>query len=179
MLSHYLMNVILVMKYVWHGWMTLQTTTCPQTTPQTCSVVTLDIGRKSLNNYPHQWCSGPRTMTQVWIWYLTISWVLYVSWSMSTRSGSPYRQLHDHKPHPRHDQLLPWKLETRAWIMDLISGVVVQRWWYSYVYGIPPFHECYMTCEPYLTGMDHLFRPHHDHKPHRDMLIYYTGYYNK
>ena len=129
MLSHHFMNVIWVMKYVWHGWNTPQTTTWPQTTPQTRSDVPLDIIPKSLNNDHHQWYSGLRMMTQVWICYPTISWMLYESWSTSDRGGSPHRPPHDHKLHTRNAQLLPWILYPRAWTMILISGVVVQWWW--------------------------------------------------
>ena len=62
------------MRYGPHltAWITPQTMTWPQTTPQTCSAVTLVFGTKSLNHGPHQWCGGPRMMTQVWICYPTV-----------------------------------------------------------------------------------------------------------
>ena len=44
-----------------------QTNAWPQTTPQICSAVTLNVGTKSfLNHGPHQWCSDPRMMTSYW-----------------------------------------------------------------------------------------------------------------
>ena len=179
MLSHCFMSVIWVMKYVWHGWITLQTTTWPQTTPQTCSTVTLDIGTKSLNNDPHQWCSGPMIMMQVWIYYPTISWVLYQSWSTSARGGSPHKPHHDHTLHPRHAQLLPWISEWRAWIMVLISGIVVQEWWCRYEYTILPFHEFYMKHGPPLIGVDHPTDTHMSTNYTPAILSCYPGYWNQ
>ena len=37
--------------------------------------------------------------------------------------------------------------------MDLISSVVVQGWWYLYVYDIPLSYEYYKRYGPHLTGL--------------------------
>jgi len=79
-------------------------------------------------------------MPQAWIYYPTVWWVLYESWTTSdSRGGSPHIPWHDSKLNTRHTQLLSWILEPRAWTMDLISGVVVQWWWETYGYAIPLF----------------------------------------
>ena len=39
--------------------------------------------------------------------------------------------------------------------MYLISGIVVQGWWYAYRYGIPLFYECYVMHGPCMTGVNH------------------------
>ena len=165
--------------HVWQVWITQQTTPWPQTTPQIYSVVTLDIGAKRLNNDPHQWCSGPRTIAQIWIRYPTISCVLYESWSTSARGGSSHRPPNDHKLHPRHAQLLPWILEPRSWIIILISHVVVQGLWCRYGYGIPPFHVCYMSHEPYLAGVHQVLDSHITTNYTLDIFSCYPGYWNK
>ena len=54
------------MNLVWQGRITLQITIWPQTTPQTCSAVTLVFRIKSLNHGPYQWCSGARMIIPVW-----------------------------------------------------------------------------------------------------------------
>ena len=46
-------------------------------------------------------------------------------------------------------------LEPRAWSMHLISGIMVQGWWYLYGYAIPLFYDYYMTQRKHLTGKDH------------------------
>ena len=89
-LSHHSMSVIWGMYYVWHWWIIPQITTWPQTTPRTCSAVTLDIGTKIMKHGPHQWCSGPMMMMQVWICYPTILGV----WTASDMGGSPHRLHH-------------------------------------------------------------------------------------
>ena len=70
--------------------------------------------------------------------------------------------------------LLPWFLEPRAWTMDLISGVVVQGWWYMCGYAIPLFYECYMRAwtTPDVGGSP--LRPYHDlqlHPRHAQTVI--------
>ena len=108
-----------------------------------------------LNHGPQQWCSGPRMMIKVWIWYPIIPWMLYEARTTSDMLGSPSRQHHDPKLHPRHTQLVPWILEIGAWTMALINGAVFQGWEYGYIYAIPLFCEYYMRHIPPLTGMDH------------------------
>ena len=127
MLSHCFMSDIWVIDYVWQRWIPPQTIAWPPTVPQTYSaVVTLNIGtKKNLNHGPHQWCSGLRTMMQVWICYPTVIWVLYESWTTSDRGGSPHRPQHNHKLYPRHTQLLPWKLEPIGQEVEPWSSSVV------------------------------------------------------
>ena len=75
---------------------------------QTCSYVTLGFGIvKSLNNGSHQWCRVLRTMTQVWICYPTVPWVLYESWTTFDRGGSPPRSYHDLQRHPKYAHFYP------------------------------------------------------------------------
>ena len=118
---------------------------------QTYSIVTLDIGTKRLNHVPHQWCSYPRVMMQAEVSYPTILWMLHEAWTMSDVIGSSHRQRQDLQLHPIHTHLLPKILETRAWTMDLISGVVVQEWWRRYGYAIQPFMSV-------IWGMDHVWQ---------------------
>ena len=56
--------------------------------------------------------------------------MLYEAWIISDRNESPHRLRHDPQTHPGHAPLLSWFPEIRAWTMYLISGVVVQGWWY-------------------------------------------------
>ena len=92
LLSHGFVSVIWGMDHVWQRRITPQTTSLPPTTPRTCSAVTLFFwGGKSLYNVPHQWCSGPMKMTQVWICYPTVIWVLYKAWTTYGRGESPHR----------------------------------------------------------------------------------------
>ena len=81
MLSYCFICVIWGMDHVWQGWVTPPTTAWPPTTPQTCSAVTLLFGTKSLNHGSCQWCSGPRMMIYVWIYYPTVLWVWSDSFS--------------------------------------------------------------------------------------------------
>ena len=94
-------------------------------------------------------------MIHVWICYTTASWVLDEAWTTSNRGESPHRPRHDLQLHPEHAQLLPWVLNPVAWTMDLGSGLVIQGWWYIYGYVIPLLHECYMTHEQCLIGVNH------------------------
>ena len=119
---------------------------------------------------------GPMTMTQVWIFYPIISGVLYESWTTSDRGGSPHRLPHDHKLHPWYTQMLPWILEPRSWTMVLISGIVVQGWWHSYGFGISLFHDCYMSHELHLTGVDHSIDHSMTSNYTLDMLSCYPGF---
>jgi len=179
MLSHHFMSIISVIKYGCQGWIIPQTKLWSHTTTKTYLAVTLNIGTKSLDHGPRHWYWGPRTITQVWKCYPTISWVLYEECNTSNGCRSPPRLQYDHKLHPGHNQLLPWILEPRAWTMDLISGIVVQGWWCMYGYGIPLFHECYMSHAPYLTGMDHL--PEHTMTSNYslDILSWYPSFWNQ
>ena len=77
MLSLCFMSVIWGIDHVQHVWITLHTTSWPQTAPQICSAVTLVLGSKSLNHAPHQCCSGQRIMMHVLICYPTVPWELY------------------------------------------------------------------------------------------------------
>ena len=99
-LFHYFMGVIWGIDHIWQGWITSQTTTWPPTTHETYLAVTLVLGTKSfLNHGPHQWCSGVRMMTQVWICYPTISWVFIEAWTTSDRGGSTTRLQWDIQSH--------------------------------------------------------------------------------
>ena len=121
-----LATIMWVMNYIWQGCNTPQTTAWPQNTPQIRLAVTLDIGIKSLNHIPHQWCSGPRMMIPVWTCYPTIILVLYKACTTSDRGGSPNRPQYDFQLHPRHTQLLPWTLEQIvSSTMYLVSGVFI------------------------------------------------------
>ena len=146
---------------------------------QTLLVVTLYIGSKSLNNDPNQWYSNLRRILQVWICYPTISWVCYESWSTFDRGGSSHRPPHDYKPHLRDAQLLPWIFKPRAWTMLIISGAVVQGWWFRYGYGIPPVHDCYMSHEICLPGLDQVLDHHMTTIYTPDMLDCYPDFRNK
>ena len=57
MASHCFMSAIWSTNCVWQAWITPYTPTLLPTTPQTWSAATLDIGTRSLNHSPHQWCS--------------------------------------------------------------------------------------------------------------------------
>ena len=112
------------------------------TTPQTYSSVSLDIGTKSFNHAPHQWCSGPRMMTQVWMWYPTIFWVFDEAWTTSDR------------------QTMVWSPTTpQIWSpVTLVFGTMGLNhvpWWCRYVYHISLFYECDMRHGPCLTGVGH------------------------
>ena len=123
----------------------LQTTTQPPIASNTCSTVTLlGVGKKSLNNIPHQWCSDPMRMIHVWICYSTVLLVLYEAWIISDRGETPHRPQYDIQLYPGHAQLLTWPSEKRAWTMYLISGVVVQGKSYMYGCAILLFYEWYM-----------------------------------
>ena len=50
--------------------------------------------------------------------------------------------------------------------MDLISGVVVQGWWYMYRYAIPVFYGCYMRAWTIPDRGRSSHRPQHDLQPH-------------
>ena len=146
------MSVVWGMDHIWQAWIASQTTAWSLTTVRTYSAVTLDVGTRSLNHRPHQWYSGLRMMVQIWICYRTILWVLCEVWTISDRFGSPHRLRHDLQLLPWHTQLLPCILEPRAsWTMYLISCVVVQGWWHSYRYFIPPFMSV-------IWGMDHAWQ---------------------
>ena len=93
--------------------------------------------KMSLNVSPHQWCSDPRMMIHVCICYPTVLWVLYAAWTMSERGELSHTPLNDLQLHPWHAQLLPWFSDRRSCTMYLISGIVVQGWWYMYGYAIP------------------------------------------
>ena len=142
-MSQCCMSIISGVDHVWQRWITPQTTSWPTTTLHTNSAVTLDIAIKRLNHGPYTFCSGEKLMmmTQVWIWYPTVIWVLYETWTTSDRGGSPHRPHHDLELHPRHAHLLPWILEPRACSMHVISGIVIQWWWCRYGYASPPLHE--------------------------------------
>ena len=89
MVSHHFMIILWSMDNIGQGWVTLQTTRWPHTTLWIYSDVTLDVWTKSfLNHGPHQWCSSPRMMTQVWVCFLVIPWVWYESLTISGREES-------------------------------------------------------------------------------------------
>ena len=170
------------MDHVWHAWISKQTMSWPPITPRSYSDVTLHIWTKSLNHRPHQWYSGSalRIMMPGWICHATILSGLFEACTMSGILGSPHIRWHDLQLHHRHAQLLPYTLEgPRVWIMDLVSGVVVQWWWHRYGYAIPLFHECDMMHGPCLTclyqqrdhGMISNYTP--------DMISCYPRYLNQ
>ena len=145
--SHHFGSGIWVLDYIWQERLTPLTSVWTQATPTDMFICYAGfiIIILNLNHGPHQWSSGLGMMPQAWIYYPTVWWVLYESWTTSdSRGGSPHIPWHDHKLNTRHTQLLSWILEPRAWTMDLISGVVVQWWWGTYGYAIPLFYECYM-----------------------------------
>ena len=113
----------------------------------------------------------------VWICYPGNFWVLYKAWAMSNRCISPHRPRYDFQLYPRHDQLLPWILEPRAWTVDLTSGVVVQWWWLIYGYVMQLFHECYMRHGPHLTGVNHPTYHGMTSSYSPDILNCYPGYW--
>ena len=80
----------------------------------------LDQRTKSFDYAYHQWCGGPIMMTQVWIRYASVLWVLYETCTTPGRGKSPHRLHHDLQIHARHTQLSPWILELRFWTMDII-----------------------------------------------------------
>ena len=83
------MSVSWGMAHIWHGWITPYITIWPPTSHHTSSPVTQIFGTNNLNHAPHQWCSSPRMMVQVWICYPTVIWVVYDAFITSYISGSP------------------------------------------------------------------------------------------
>ena len=114
-----------------------------------------DVGPKRKIHPPHQWYRCPMTVIYFWVCYPSILWVLYEAWATSDRGGSPHILLNDLQLHSWHHQLLTWFLVPRAWTMHLISYIVVQGWWYMYVYAPPLFYECYMRHGSRMTGVGH------------------------
>ena len=134
---------------------------------------------KSLNQAPHQWCSGTMIMTHVWICYPTVIWVLYEAWTISDRGGSPHTPLDDLQLHLRHAQLLPRFSKSRSWTVDLSSIVVVQGCSRMYGYAIPLLYECYMRHGPYLTVVDHPTDHYMTSNYTLEMLSYYPVFWNQ
>ena len=137
------------MGKIWQGWTTPHITAWPPTTPLTCSDVNLVLGKRSLNNVPHQWYSVPRMIILLWICDHTVSWMLYDACTMSDRGESPHRPQHDLQLCPRNDQLLPWFSVPRAWTIYLTSVIVIQGQWYM---CIDILSHCFMSV---IWGMDH------------------------
>ena len=52
-------------------------------------LLSLVFEEKSMNNVPHQWCSGPRMMIYVSICYFTVLWLLYKERITSDRIEPP------------------------------------------------------------------------------------------
>ena len=107
------------MDHVWQRWITPQITLWSTSSPQTFSDVTLVFRTMRLNHVPHQWCSGPRMMMQVWMCYFTVLWELYETCAISDRAGPPHRPLYHPQLQPRNDHLLHWLWDPKAWTMYL------------------------------------------------------------
>ena len=101
--------------------------------------------------------------------------MLYESWTMSDRGGSPHISLNDLKLHLWHDWLLPWFLVPISWTMHLTSDIVVQWCWYKYRHAILLFYECCMRYVPRLTGVNHPTYHWMNSNYTQDMLRCYTG----
>ena len=131
-----------------------------------------------MNHGPHQWCSGPRMMVQIWIYNPTVyeCYMRYGPYLTGVDYPTDYGMTSNYFI---HTQLLPWVLESRAWTIDLINGGVVQGWWHRYWYTIPLFHECYMRNGSCLTWVGHLTRHDMTSNYSPDILSCYPGYWNQ
>ena len=97
---------------------------------------------------------------------------------MSDRGGSPHRPHHHPQLHPRHDQLLPWFSEPRAWTMYLISDIV---WWFKndgtgmdmLSHWCDKWYIRHGTC---LIGVNHPRADNITSNYTSDMLSCYTGF---
>ena len=103
--------------------------------------------------------------------FMSVMWGMDHVWQGCWSSKRPH---HDHKLHPRDDQLLPLILiKPRTWTMLLISIIMVQGWWCMYRYDIPPFSECYMRKCSTSDRLGSSHRPWHDpqlHPRHTQLL---------
>ena len=146
-LSHCYMSIIQVADHIWYGWITSQSIASPPTIPQTCSTgVTPVFGTQSLNHVTHQWCSGPRIITKVLIYYPTVLLVVYEACTTYDRVGSPHVPQYHLELHPRHAQMLPRILEQKARTIYLISGWV-GKWWLDIL------SHCFVSV---ILDMDHI-----------------------
>ena len=105
--------------------------------------------------------------------------MLYEVLTKSDRCGSPTD--HSIKFYCNQDMLrccpgiVGW---LRAWTMHIISGIVVQGWWYIYEYDIRLFHENYKRYGPRMIWVDlpidHCMTSNYN----SDMLNCYPGFQN-
>ena len=94
-------------------------------------------------------------MIHIWIWYPTVLWVLYETWTMSDRGGSPHRPQDYIQLHTGNTCLLPWIQKKRVRTMYLSCGLGVQWWWYLHSYSISLLYECSNRYWPHLTLVNH------------------------
>ena len=155
-LSHCFMRVLWCLYHVWQGESSHKQKHDLQLHQRHAQLLHWVLKTKSLNNVPHQWCSGPRMLIHVWICYSTVLWVLYETWTTYDRGESPHRP--HHNSNYTKNMLSCYTAgfqKQRAWIMYLISGVVVQGCWYMYGYAILLYYECYMRYGSHLVGVNH------------------------
>ena len=161
MLSHLSMSVTWCMDQVWQEWITPYTTVWPSYTPQICSASTLVFITMSLNRIPHQWCSGPRMMIDVW-YVISLFFKCYVRYVPYLEGvGHPIDHCITSNYTPAmiscYTDCGIQKLE--PWTSSI--AVVVQWWWWRYGYGYATslIYESYIRHGSYLTGVDR----HTDH----------------
>ena len=83
------------------------------------------LQKKNLNNVPHQFCSGPRKMKQVWIWHSTVLWRLYKACTIFDRGESSHIPLHDLQ---LHLVLLRWLIVWRCCCWYFIDWLWCGLW---------------------------------------------------
>ena len=104
---------------------------------------------------------------------------VFETWITYDGTGRGDTPRHDLQLHPRNAQLIYYVLWSRAWTMYIIIGVVIQVWWYLYVFDIQPFYECYMRHGSCLTGLDHLIDHGMTSNYIPDILNCYPRYMNQ
>ena len=162
MLSHCFMSVIWGMNYVWQRWITPQTTVWPQTTPRTCSAVTLDIGTKSLNHAHLIRCA----VIVVQGWGYLDGYDMQPFYEFYMRHGPCLTGVYHPTDHSMNPNYTPDMLRCYPgyWKNQELESCSSHQWCtgpkmmthiWIYGYSIPPFHECYIRHVPYLIGLDH------------------------